>query len=283
MTLKAVVCDNMIYFLSSWPDDTNDSIDEVWQFDGTSWKKGPIDDAVAIFWNIDDSIKGFSSDGCKAVCHTSNGQPAMVIEGPKTPTGKIWSGAKQRGDIWDVSLGISNVRGAGNDYYFGIEDTYLKNPSTLTPVIKRRHDYFTNKAPLELNEWIDPNDGTAKPRWRLKSGLTFDQTPYPLLDQVQEITDYSIFREGNEVPYIIFYPLETKWGGSRDDIAAKGIWNNGRWTVEMARRLDTGHSDDIQFKAKKGVVKYYSFDVAVFNHTIIDHKYTGPLTLQITQ
>lgn len=36
--------------------------------------------------------------------------------------------------------------------------------------------------------------------------------------------------------------------GSRADIRAKGTWQEGRWTIEFSRKLDTGHDDDIQFE-----------------------------------
>ncbi|MCU7921589.1 MAG: hypothetical protein KZQ88_02700 [Candidatus Thiodiazotropha sp. (ex Dulcina madagascariensis)] len=35
--------------------------------------------------------------------------------------------------------------------------------------------------------------------------------------------------------------------GSRGDIRAKGSWQKGFWRVEFARKLDTGHADDIIF------------------------------------
>lgn len=34
-------------------------------------------------------------------------------------------------------------------------------------------------------------------------------------------------------------------GGSRADIRAKGFWKDGRWTVTYARKLVTGHTDDV--------------------------------------
>lgn len=36
--------------------------------------------------------------------------------------------------------------------------------------------------------------------------------------------------------------------GSAADVTAKGAWANGKWTVEFARRLDTGYADDTAFK-----------------------------------
>ncbi len=48
--------------------------------------------------------------------------------------------------------------------------------------------------------------------------------------------------------------------GSRADVHAKGQWKNGYWTVEFARRLQTGHRDDVQFKTENtylfGVSRY---------------------------
>jgi len=36
--------------------------------------------------------------------------------------------------------------------------------------------------------------------------------------------------------------------GSAADVRAKGVWRDGRWTVELQRRLFTGHDDDTRFE-----------------------------------
>jgi len=45
--------------------------------------------------------------------------------------------------------------------------------------------------------------------------------------------------------------------GSRGDIRTKGRWENG-WTIEFARKLVTGHSDDVQFDLNQN----YAFGVS---------------------
>jgi len=35
--------------------------------------------------------------------------------------------------------------------------------------------------------------------------------------------------------------------GSRSDVQAKGVWQNGKWTIELGRKLVTSNQDDIQF------------------------------------
>ena len=42
------------------------------------------------------------------------------------------------------------------------------------------------------------------------------------------------------------YP-QTVPHGSRADVRAKGVWRDGVWTVEFARKLVTGNEDDVQF------------------------------------
>ena len=48
--------------------------------------------------------------------------------------------------------------------------------------------------------------------------------------------------------------------GSRADVRAKGVWAQGQWTIEFARKLQTGHDDDVGF-ARGGV---YLFGVSLY-------------------
>jgi hypothetical protein len=48
--------------------------------------------------------------------------------------------------------------------------------------------------------------------------------------------------------------------GSQADIKAKGVWADGKWTIEFGRALKTGYRDDIQFEPSKeylfGISRY---------------------------
>lgn len=62
--------------------------------------------------------------------------------------------------------------------------------------------------------------------------------------------------QGDEVPaYDIRKPQ-----GSRADVKGTGIWSNGVWTIEISRKLNTGHSDDVTFVPGKvyqfGISRY---------------------------
>jgi hypothetical protein len=66
------------------------------------------------------------------------------------------------------------------------------------------------------------------------------------------ITDY----QDKVMPrYISRHPT-----GSRSDVKAKGVWEDGAWTIEFQRNLRTGQQDDIQFTTDRkflfGISRY---------------------------
>lgn len=76
------------------------------------------------------------------------------------------------------------------------------------------------------------------------------------------------YKEIKKAPTNFTTPLVTRYEpakpvGSRSDIEAKGVWKNGFWTIEFARKLNTGHSDDIQFDPKSG--NGYLFGVSIYS------------------
>ena len=62
---------------------------------------------------------------------------------------------------------------------------------------------------------------------------------------------------------------------SAADVRAKGAWNNGTWTLELSRKLNTGHKDDTQFDIRQA----YSMAVSVFDETGDMDKGSGTIQL----
>lgn len=48
--------------------------------------------------------------------------------------------------------------------------------------------------------------------------------------------------------------------GSRADVRAKGVWQEGLWTIEWRRKLKTGHPDDVSFELSGS----YPFGVSIY-------------------
>ncbi len=51
--------------------------------------------------------------------------------------------------------------------------------------------------------------------------------------------------------------------GSRGDIGFGAVWNNGTWTAEFARDLNTGNDDDVQFN----INQEFNFNIAAFENS----------------
>lgn len=61
-----------------------------------------------------------------------------------------------------------------------------------------------------------------------------------------------------------YYPRQPQ--GSHADIRAKGVWHDGRWTIEWRRKLHTGHDDDIAFAPGHT----YLFAVSCYEMTAVE-------------
>lgn len=59
-----------------------------------------------------------------------------------------------------------------------------------------------------------------------------------------------------------------KPNGSVADVAAKGIWKGGFWTLEFARAMNTGSTEDVAFKPGLKLLG----QIAVFNRGQAEHK-----------
>jgi len=65
--------------------------------------------------------------------------------------------------------------------------------------------------------------------------------------------------------------------GSIADIKSAAVWADGKWTVEMSRKLSTSNKDDVAFAHGKT----YAAGAAVFDHTGDDHHSFGEWSLEI--
>jgi hypothetical protein len=71
--------------------------------------------------------------------------------------------------------------------------------------------------------------------------------------------------------------MHKDWKDSFGDIKTEGVWMDGKWTVMMSRKLETGYDDDVQYNTRKK----YPFAVAVFDDSGEEHSYNSePLKLQ---
>ncbi len=151
--------------------------------------------------------------------------------------------------VWDPAEGTYRQNDQADD---GLA-VALYPPDVTDPCMLTGRD-------LEADLWI------WRAFWSEMSGLASDarlqisrvrmprSNPYPARDGSGQVWIREELDTGAS-GWSFFIPVEfqgsvvpsykpSRAAGSRADVQARGRWQDGRWTVEFSRRLDTGHDDD---------------------------------------
>ena len=195
--------------------------------------------------------------GCQAACH----------EGEKgKPFGnKYLSKAGELGDMW-------HMKGARTAPLGRVDDQYLD------------HTRFHPETAKEAGRKSDAKTGGGYADVKLVNGkpefMSKDAKPankggtYWIREEDKVAFDDSKFKAGDEVASIAIAPFT----GDRGDIKFAAKWANGKWTMEIARKLVTGSKTDVNFDDLK---KSYGFGVAFFDNAQVRHAVVKePMVLQ---
>lgn len=234
-----------ISMLVSWPDSDKSVTKDAWKLANGKWAKQKGDeDKVAFNWEIK-RIKNFATKGCAVVCHS---------EAKSQDDWKYHSEtATERGDMWVWRAFTSDPMGHA-------EDGYVDDDS-------RKSDSGTGKA--KKNESSDK----SKPKY-MQDPAKKAVAPGVLVDgETMEIKDYGKFKNGDVVPAWIL----SNFSGSMADVKTKSRYENGRWTVMLQRKLETGDKEnDVTFDTRRD----FTFGLAVFNNSSRHNSYnSGPTKL----
>lgn len=266
VTLRSLYDSENVYFLMEWDDPTQSLERAPWvkQPDG-SWKQLKdldetghdnvyYEDKAALFWNINAS--GFESKGCAVACHKARGGKQAGIE-DKSPGRKYTNKPGETIDMWHWKSVRTGPVGQVDDQF--MDDT--KDP-TKNADWGRKGDEKTGGG--YKNNITDDKKGPA-----FMNKTPSEANKYWVLDN-EKVPFVDTFKAGDVVGSIIVAPFT----GSRGDISGGSKWENGKWTLEIKRKLVTdspnAKSQDIQFSDLK---KTYPFGMSVFDNTQINHLY----------
>lgn len=216
------------------------------------------EDKLAIIWNINDSIFGFSDKfSCTSVCH--GGEPGK-------PYGNKYSEEEgELGDMWHMKYVRGGVIGQADDQYLD----HTRFDPAKSPNAGRKSDPKTGGG------YEDIKLVNGKPEFMNKDGKAANKGGTYWLKADDKVPfDDSKFKPGDEVASILIAPFK----GDRGDVSVGAKWANGKWTVELARKLVTGSKFDINFD---DLNKSYAFGISVFDNAQVRHAYVqAPLILQ---
>jgi len=273
VTLKAVYTTDMLYMLVQY-DDPTQSVRRspyVKQPDG-SWRKlsDPDDkggdnnkyyeDKFALIWNINNSIKGFDSQGCFALCHAG--------EQGKPFGNKYTASEGEIGDIWHMKSIRTGYIGQADDQYVD----HTRFDKDKAPEAGRKSD------PKTAGGYDDIKLVNGKPEFMSKDGKAANKGgTYYLRAEDKAPFDDSKFQPGDEVASI----MVSKFTGDRGDIDAAIAWKDGVWTTVLSRKLVTGSKFDVQFDKLDAE---YAFGFAAFDNAQVRHAFhPGALKLKFAK
>jgi len=259
VSVKSLYDDQYVYFLITYKDPTKSLERFPWvkQDDG-SWKKLAnkdstghdntyYEDKFAMFWNI--STKGFEAEGCMIACHLDE-------PGDKSAGRKYTASADETIDMWHAKYVRSLPMGM-------FDDQYVDN-NTDPKINKgwgRKGD--TGKGGYTNND----NADKSAPAF-MNVNATEDDKYFVLPSKKVPFVDN--FKAGDVVPGIDIKPMM----GGRADILSRNHHENGVWTLEVMRSLQTEgenvETQDVQFT---DMSKAYPFGIAVFDNSQINHLY----------
>ena len=251
---KSVYTKDEIFFSFEWPDKDKSMKKNAWKFTGGKWvKQKANEDRLGVIWEIN-RIDKFANKGCAVLCHN------------ESKNNKEWyysvNSKKEKADLWHWKSVRSNPVGYLEDGYV------IANPSKEPEKGRKRDAGSGTKA--KNNRTKDK----SKPAYMQDPAKNPSIAGSLLVAEAVKIEDHSKFKEGDEIPG---YMLQPAWKDSFGDVKTTGVWENGKWTVFMSRKLDTENEDDVQYNTRKK----YPFGIGVFDNAGAENSYNSePLKLQ---
>ncbi|MCE2572576.1 ethylbenzene dehydrogenase-related protein [Motilimonas eburnea] len=276
VSIRSLYDDQFVYFYMEWQDPTHSlyrypwikQADDSWKQlknkDQTDHENTYYEDKAAIFWDI--NARGFSKKGCDIACHMAD--EAGMINGIKqTSAGRKYTRSEgQTIDMWHWK----SVRTGPTKQF---DDQFVD--STKDPASNRN---WGRKGDDKLSGGYKDNINVDKTGPAYGNAM-FDQQTHYAITELIPFTDN--FKVDDAVPGIIVEAFT----GSRGDISAVGVWQDGKWHLEFKRLLKTDGSNaatqDVQFS---DLTQPYHFGIAIFDNAQINHIYhEGVLVLKFAK
>jgi len=294
--IRAVYTVDNIYFLAEWQDPTvSFTRDASFSFASGKWAKpfvGESEDRISFYWPMG-VTKGnpYDTKGCMAKCHMywpqesdphphANGDAIVDDAWLESGRADLWHSKAARGGAVTSASGsgltinpVSHEITAGIFSMIGyIDDTYTDVWSGTNGEDGGRY----GDAGIAAASHIRISD-KSRPKWMEKNPTDFADAMVITQNEIDGGECVGNTTTGvNDSVAAIYWPKYAALNaniperilavptGSRADITIGAVWNNGTWRTEIARKLNTGNDDDIQFT---DLLKEYLFNVAQFDNS----------------
>ncbi len=294
--LKAVYTNDNIYFLAKWQDPTVSlTRNGSFSFATGAWAKPFVnesEDRISFYWPMA-GAKGnpYDTKGCMAKCHMywpqdsdphphANGDAIVDDAWLESGRADLWhSKAARGGAVTSVSGSGLTVDPATHEVTAGkftmigyIDDTYVDVWSGSNGEDGGRYGDAGTAAASHIRI-----ADKSRPKWMEKNPTDFADAMVLTQSEIDGGECAGNATTGvSDADAAIYWPkyatlkavvperVSAVPTGSRADITIGAVWENATWTAEIARKLNTGNPDDIQFT---DLLKEYLFNVAEFDNS----------------
>lgn len=270
VTVKALYDDKNIYMLYEWEDPTDSQARGPWVKEGDKLVKkqfsSDYEDKFGVIWNINDSTKGFSEQGCAISCHDTgtknkDGKPIL----------KHWTNTSDELlDTWHMKITRHNTLN-GSDKPGIMHDQFHDNVK-FDPNNPKTNSAGRHSDP-DAKEYDDNRTGPSNadpgmPKF-VFDGAPVNGSKYVIVDGIDKVKPFTpdmvaAMKDGDTIPGLTVYPQNKDAG----EVQGKAKWANGKWTLEIQRPLKTESKYDVQFT---DLGKTYNFALSAFDNSQIGH------------
>lgn len=291
VTVKALHDGEHIYALFQWPDSTQSfkhlplvKTAQGWKVTQTEFgiqdEDSYYEDKFGVMLSTGNGIAGDGS------IHLGN-KPLDGKPGPSGGRGLHYTTDGHIVDVWHWK----SVR-SGNPIMSQIDDNYFGPP--LEPKAKGRYTGGYTKDPNSSGgfamNWEAYSDDVVTPKRLPRDPSVIAAFQSVDLDPNQGDEGHIFMQMADTVPYdpaLDTYPVGTllpavlvkgPFEGDRGDVSAVSQWQDGVWTMEVRRKLDTGSFYDVPFRKTAPTYLW----VAAFDHAQTRHsQHLYPVTVEL--
>ncbi|MFH1891131.1 MAG: ethylbenzene dehydrogenase-related protein [Candidatus Zixiibacteriota bacterium] len=236
INMKAITDSTYFYLLVSWEDPTKDVRPDNWEWiqepnqpKPTPFRSGGQDFFFAIF---DDGGNGNVGADCHQMCHSIQIDTITTVDSMRNDGAALvdtWLWKSGESDPVTRLLDMSFPAGSASEPDVSVQET----------------------------EVVIGNEDGGEPHWMHKDTLAFTEDFLYISDTLEWRADFWPDSEtvigwpaGAMLPgYVLNDAIDLNEDESQWEVVAKGEYDNlaNRWTLEVKRKMNTGHIDDLPF------------------------------------
>ncbi|WP_444942843.1 ethylbenzene dehydrogenase-related protein [Microbulbifer sp. ZKSA006] len=285
ISLKAAYNQKEIFFHITWEDPTESlkhlplkKVDSGWEIQQQGFQNFNetryYEDKFAML------LSNSCEFGASSTSHLGR-KPLAQLPANWHGKGYHYSSSEQIHDLWHWKAVRTNKMHLADDNYIGKPD--IVRPGARRYTAGYLQDGKESGAYLMNWQWYSPNKVTPKRLPKQASSLTSYQHADSNSDWTIAWFEYQPYQRKEDtypsnttMPSVLY--TSNRFEGDRADVRARAIWQDGYWSMEVVRKLDTGSTLDIP--VKDGICLW----VSAFDHSQIAHtRHAQPIKLRLAE